>query len=80
MFEITQEVVDRFRAGDARCKYKVGARVKKVSGEDGDHHRLGTSGTITGSTYVPGHGGAYLVQFDGEENETFIVEGKLEGI
>lgn len=56
-------------------------RVKKVNGEEDDHHKIGAIGTVKGSIKPASmdiYG--YFVKFDGEENITFIISSKIEEV
>lgn len=83
-----QDWGEMMHRGDKRCKYKIGTRVKKIQGEPGDSHSIGSRGIITGNIYSPELStialpsgktvsSAYLVKFNGDEHETFLVEYKI---
>jgi len=72
-----REFLDKLLAGDPKCKYPIGTKVKKVKGEEGDYHPLGVKGIVYGSMFHENLGGAYLVKFHSDEPPTFLVEEKI---
>lgn len=63
------------------CEWKEGDRVRKIAGEEEDHHKVGDEGVLLGGANV-GDQEAYLVEFDndGPQTMTFILKEKLEKI
>lgn len=57
-------------------------RVKKISVEEGDHHKIGSIGTVRGSIKPASMNiYGYFVQFDNDmENITFIISSKIEEV
>lgn len=57
-------------------------KVKKVSGDKEDHHKIGAIGIVKGSIKPPSMDiYAYFVQFEGDlDNITFIIGPKIEEV
>jgi len=59
------------------AEFQSGDRVVKSVCEDRDLHPLGTVGTVLGSLGHPKVGYGYLIQWDGETVETFVINWKV---
>lgn len=64
--------------GDPTCTISMGSNVIKVSGDEDDHHELGTPGEVVGSLkHSDGVQELYLVKFKDNEHLTAIAGVKL---
>jgi hypothetical protein len=76
LHDLNPAILELLHSGDPRCKIKLGQRVKKVVREDKDVHFEQDQGVVTGSVSMNGVD-AYLVRFDNDTAETFIVGAKI---
>lgn len=69
---LTEEIIEQLHSGDERCKYKIHQRIIKNTFQPGDHHKIGTKGTVIGSLLMPempiyGAVELYIINFDTDE-------------
>jgi hypothetical protein len=78
---LPDEVVQLFRAGNPKCKYKINQKIKKITDDpvEDDIHRIGHLGIITGSFFREDVGECYFVHFEGDPHETFLAGNKKIG-
>ncbi len=75
----TSAFIDYMHNGDSRCNFKIGQRVVKSYKEEKDIHQIGDEGEVTGSIYTT-DSEAYLVKFDSDVIETFVLGIKLKKV
>ena len=77
---VNQEFMDHLKKGDPRCSYPLESRVIKMDSEKNDLHEPGKQGIVKGNIYMNSDGivlEGYLVLFDGDPAETFLMKEKI---
>ena len=79
--EVPKEFISLLRQGDNRCEFKIGQRVMKMDSLLGDLHAPGKQGVVAGNIFMEKENTeCYLILFDGDPKETFIIKSKLIGL
>lgn len=67
--------------GDPACPHQIGDKIKKIAGEEGDHHPIGSKGVVKGCMHTPQElidndpdisRDIYLVTFENTPEDTLV--------
>ena len=75
--EANEALLEALLKGDERAPLKIGWRIVKIAGDEGDISPIGEKGEVLGSMFSVEVGAAYLVKWDNFPAPVIVVGWKI---